>query len=166
MPVKFALFHCGKCGSRYNSLLGHVCKPRRRTGRVRVKPAVRWTCSTCGKPGRPLTHVCSNRGDFAKRKRAAERARKADKRKAETAARQAKVRARVAEVKTREKAKADKRVAQVRARNKKPARPRAPREQHEYQICRDQDCRRLACQAYREGHANGYADGASAQDGG
>ena len=164
---RLSLFHCGKCGARYNSLLGHVCKSNRRRGKVRLAPQASRACSSCGKPyANPLTHVCSNRGDFAKRKRAAKRKAAADKRKAETAVRQAKVRARVADVRKKEKAKADSRVKAARTRRKAPAKPRAPRDRHEYQACRDEDCTRLACGAFREGHAQGFADGMQAAEAG
>ena len=33
------------------------------------------------------------------------------------------------------------------------------RQQHHYRTCRDQDCPRLACQAYREGRQDGWHDG-------
>jgi hypothetical protein len=34
-----------------------------------------------------------------------------------------------------------------------------PQTRHHYRTCRDQDCPRLACQAWKEAYAEGYADG-------
>jgi flagellar biosynthesis/type III secretory pathway protein FliH len=31
--------------------------------------------------------------------------------------------------------------------------------QHRYQACRDRDCERIACAAWREGREEGYTDG-------
>ena len=36
---------------------------------------------------------------------------------------------------------------------------RTPRAAHDYQACRDDDCPRPACLAYREGHDEGYPEG-------
>ena len=84
--------YCGKCGKRRGLL--HTCIVRRPSGRTTVKaPTV--TLVRCGRCGaeyaNPLTHVCpSKRGDFARRRKAAERrARQAEikRRKAAAAAR-------------------------------------------------------------------------------
>lgn len=42
-------------------------------------------------------------------------------------------------------------------RRKTPA-SRAGRPAHPYQACRDEDCERTACEAYKEGYAQGWAD--------
>jgi len=34
--------------------------------------------------------------------------------------------------------------------------------QHHYRTCRDEDCRRQACQAYREGFGDGFEAGLAA----
>ena len=50
---------------------------RRKPSATRVTPKIGLTCGSCGKPyGNPLTHVCKTGTDFAKRKRAAEKAAK------------------------------------------------------------------------------------------
>lgn len=35
-------------------------------------------------------------------------------------------------------------------------------DRHDYRLCRDGDCPRLACEAWREAYQEGYADGVSA----
>lgn len=35
-------------------------------------------------------------------------------------------------------------------------------QKHTYASCRDKECRRLACVAYKEGYRDGYEDGYSA----
>jgi hypothetical protein len=32
-------------------------------------------------------------------------------------------------------------------------------QRHNYRTCRDKECRRLACEAYRQGRDDGYQDG-------
>lgn len=125
--------YCGKCGKRRGLL--HTCVVRRPNGRTRVKaPRVMLvSCPDCGKPyANPLTHTCASRpGDFKRRKAAAERRER--------------------------KRKAD----QLRERRREEqARRRAqggpvPSQRHMPQTCRDQDCRRTACVAYRQGYEDG-----------
>jgi len=50
---------------------------------------------------------------------------------------------------------AEQKKQQARARRKK---ARAAAAQHDYHACADQDCRRRACLAYREGFADGEAN--------
>lgn len=108
---------------------------RQQARRVSVK------CGTCGKRYvNPLTHVCAPKSDFRKRKREAERAARRDAARA------------------RKKAAAERRKAAAaerrrKAREKRSA-PRSPRPQHDYRLCHDEDCRRHACVAYRDGIAD------------
>jgi len=125
------LFHCGSCGKQYNNMFGHTC---------------------------------GSKGDFGKRRKAAKRAAAAAVRKTRRAAERQKQNERVARVRQRERgraagrvsvtrrrerAKADERVA--RARNKPRRAPRPRPSSHDYRNCRDHDCERQACEAYREG---------------
>lgn len=75
LKLKLALFHCGRCGKDFSSLLGHACVVRRPAARgttVAVRASVTPLCGACGKPaGNPLTHVCVIRTDFKRRKKAA-----------------------------------------------------------------------------------------------
>jgi hypothetical protein len=125
--------YCGKCGKRRG--LAHVCIVRRTGGRTRVKaPGVSLApCGRCGQSyANPLTHACASKpGDFKRRKAAAERRER--KRKA-------------AEARERRREAA----ARLRAEGAagRPA-------QHRYQTCRDDDCQRRACIAYKQGFENG-----------
>lgn len=76
-------------------------------------------CGTCGKEIKnPLTHTCTVKTDFKRRRKAAA---------------------------------------------KKARKTRQPRKQaqsaHSYRTCRDPDCPRVACGAYRDGVQDGYDDG-------
>lgn len=155
MKLKFAIFHCGKCRTSYNNPLGHVCKVRNPRGKVTAKPRLtvaEHACTACGRPMKnTFTHLCSNAGDFQKRKR-----------KAASAAKRAKVNARVAGVRATERRRANERVAAVRAKHKakgKSSSPRKAAERHDYRACRDRDCRRVACEAWKEALEEGFEDG-------
>lgn len=79
LRIKGSLFHCGRCGKRYSSPLGHVCVTRLdrkpRTGKTRLAPVLAATCGRCRKPlGNPLTHTCTTRTDFKARRKAAAKA--------------------------------------------------------------------------------------------
>jgi len=124
--VKLTVVTCGRCGKPRGLL--HTCVTRigRRRGRTRIR--LRATCGRCGKrTGNPLRHVCTTRTDFRRRRSAARRAGQRAKR----------------------KAAAQRRRERARARRKAP-RP-APKPRHDYQACRDMDCQRQACLAWREG---------------
>jgi hypothetical protein len=106
---------------------------------VRAK-AQRVTSVTCGKRyAHPLAHTCVVKTDFAKRRAAAARAVKREAAKA------------------RRKAAADRRKAAAverrrKAREKRSApSPRPPRQVHDYRLCRDEECPRHGCKAYRDG---------------
>jgi hypothetical protein len=137
-------------------------KPKLKTRvRRRAQRATSRRCGTCGKRyTNPLTHTCTVKTDFRKRQRAAERQKAAAARRAKAAEkrqrereRKAATRARQREkAKARRKAAADRRKAAAAQRRQK-ARPapkqRAP--QHDYRSCNDEDCRRAACAAFKEG---------------
>jgi hypothetical protein len=97
MPVKLkirgALFHCGRCGKKHNSVFGHTCIVRRPGGRNRVRPAATittGTCARCKQPvSNPLTHLCTGGGDFKRRGAAEKKAVTAKKRADAAAARKA-----------------------------------------------------------------------------
>lgn len=155
LRLGFALFHCGRCKTSHSNPLGHVCKVRNPRGKVTARPKLTLSagdCTGCGKPlGNPFTHVCSNAGDFRKRRN-----------KAAAAAKRAKVNARVAGVRATERRRANERVAKARAKAKGKSPARKPAERHDYHACRDKDCQRVACQAWKEGLAEGYEEGAEA----
>lgn len=163
---------------------------RRVTGRARQprkKRAPLFTCGRCHQGySSPFGHVCAGGGDFGRRgkaqkaakARAAAKAQRqkqaADRRQAERdrirAAREAeqdKARKRIARVRTAERDRADQRVARARAGRAAPA--RAPRPAHDHRACRDQDCQRPLCLAWREalmlgqeiGYEHGFEAGAA-----
>ena len=162
---------------RGNRLVTAVTVLRRPRIRTRLKRRVRreirkrplFTCGACGKSySNPLGHVCGNGGDFGRRKRARQRAEAAAARKAKRAAERAKTNERIAAARAkerersaarlsatrrRERARADARVKKARATARR-TRP-AGRPAHDWTRCRDHDCHRPACEAYREGVADG-----------
>jgi hypothetical protein len=129
VKIRRALFHCA-CGKSYSNPLGHVCSSGRDFKR------------------RGATHTKSTAAAAVREKKAAARAK-------ETAARQAR---RQREDEGR-RARRAKETAAARGRKKapgsRPARPEHPR----YSACRDEDCERTGCVAYREGHETGRALG-------
>lgn len=50
------------------------------------------------------------------------------------------------------------------AKRAKAAKPKLQRPSHDYATCRDGDCQRHACRAYREGFDNGMATAAAQQE--
>lgn len=64
---------CGRCG-KPRGLLSHVCVSNSRRSQT-LKPQLSFgPCPDCRKPvGNPLTHVCSPRSDFKRRKAKSER---------------------------------------------------------------------------------------------
>jgi hypothetical protein len=172
MKIGVGLIRCGRCGQRYSNPLSHACAGRRR-GRTKVKPKLSLlsSCPRCGKQDNPLTHVCSNSGDFRKRQRAAARRQAAAERKAKRAEQRAKVNERIADAKRAERHRANQRVLRERekaaervrkARASRPPSRKPGRPKHDYRNCRDHDCTRIACEAYREGIEDGQ-DMAEAQ---
>jgi len=134
--VRISLVACGRCGKPRG--LFHACVYRigRRPGRTRIRPRV--TCGSCGKPVRNLRHVCTTRTDFRKRRNAARRAEATARRRA------------------KRKAATQRRRERARARRKTRA-SSPPKPRHDYRNCREPDCQRQACQAWREGVEAGVA---------
>lgn len=138
LKIGGALFRCGRCRKAYSNPFGHVCVTRldRRApaGKTKLAPRVTasaGTCPTCHKAlGNPLTHTCTVRTDFRRRTAGARKQQAREKRAVNKAA--------------------------TAARRK---RERASRPQHRYETCRDQDCERIGCQAFRQGRDEGYRDG-------
>jgi ribosomal protein L4 len=67
----------------------------------------------------------------------------------------------VSATRRRERANADARVARAKAARRPARRPGRPA--HDYRNCRDHDCQRVACEAYREGVADGMDAAEEAQ---
>lgn len=134
---------CGACG-KPRGLGTHPCSPgkrnRRRT-RLAV-PRLTWMCVNCQKP-RGLAHTCVTKTDFKARKKRHERHRKAARR-AE--------RKKAAAQRRREAAR--RRTAAAAARRQATRAARGPRPRpapHDYRTCRDPECPKYGCAAFREG---------------
>lgn len=127
LRIKVSLIKCGTCGKRYSNPRTHRCVTRigRRVRPTSLRPRITVECPKCHKPG-GLTHVCKTRTDFRRKLAASKKQAAADKR-AQAAS--------LAKVK--------------RSRQSGPAKPR-----HDYRSCRDTDCARVACVAYRDGLAD------------
>lgn len=139
--------------------------PVKRRIRREVRKRPLFACGSCGKKySNPFGHRCGNAGDFGKRKRAAQRAARAEAAKAKRAAERQRVNERIAAARKKERERAAQRVSaarrterrkaearatRARAARKPPRRPGRPA--HDYRNCRDHDCERVACEAYREG---------------
>lgn len=112
-------------------------KPKLKTRvRRRAQRSASVKCGTCGKRyTNPLTHTCTVKTDFRKRAAAEQRRQKRE------------------QAKARRKAAADRRKAAAAARRQKTgsAAPKQRAPQHDYRTCNDEDCRRTACLAFREG---------------
>jgi hypothetical protein len=112
---------CQRCRQPRTGLF-HTCRTNSNRS-AKVKFTASWPkCSTCGKDARPLHKCGSAKGDFGKRKRAAQ--------------------------------KSSKTTRPTSSRRSTTGKP-----QHLYQSCRDRDCQRPACVAYREGLRLGYSEG-------
>ena len=139
--------------------------PLKRRVRREVRKRPLFTCGACGKKySNPLGHVCGNAGDFGRRRRAAQRSAAAEQRKAKRAAERQRVNERIEAARRRERQRgnarvrrererADGRVKAARAKARPARKPGRPA--HDYSRCRDHDCQRAACEAYREGVADG-----------
>lgn len=128
-----------------------VRQPLKRAVRQRAR-RVSVECPKCRKRyANPLAHTCAVSTDFKRRRAAAARAEKHDRerqRRRESAARRRET------ARARRKAAADRRKAAAaerrrKARAKRPAPARKPA--HDYRLCRDEECARHACRAYRDG---------------
>lgn len=142
-----------------------VTGPLKRRARREIRKRPLFTCGSCGKKyNNVFGHRCSNGGDFGKRKRAARRAAEAEAAKAKRAGQRKRVNERVENARRAERRRANQRVRAERERARqrvkaarasrpKPRRPGRPA--HDYRNCRDADCERVACEAYREGVEDG-----------
>lgn len=139
--------------SREPKVINLAARPKKKPkAKTRAKRAVRTAttvkCSTCGKRySNPLAHTCTVKSDFKQRQRAAERERAASARRAKRQQQRERAKGRRKKAADRRKAAAADRRA--KARSRPAAKPRA--QQHDYRMCNDDDCRRTACQAFRDG---------------
>jgi hypothetical protein len=170
MGVRIQVARCGRCGKPRG--LTHTCIVRmdvnRKPGRTQLAPRLTVICGRCGKP-RGLTHTCITRTDFAQRKAAAARRQAAQAKRRKAAERRAVLRARQRQAAARRRAAAAakrKAAAEWRKAAKTAARPTpaaTTKPAHDYRTCQDRECRRYACQAWKqaldEGHTSGLDDG-------
>ena len=164
--IAVTLWRCGRCGKPRG--LHHQCSGRR-GGRDRIRLGVSFTCPSCGKSvPNLLTHTCSSRSDFKKRKAAQKRAELAADRKRKRRAAAARKRARARERKRKAAERRRRLAEEARERRRREQRRRShDRERHDYETCQDPYCTRYGCRVYREGkdagrpegHADGYAEG-------
>lgn len=160
------LWKCGRCGKSRG--LHHLCTGRSK-GRDRIRPVLSFACPSCGKhTANLLTHTCSPRSDFRKRKAAQKRAEQAAERKRRRKAAAARKRARAKERKRKAAERRRQLAADAAARRKASARARShDGSRHEYAACTDPYCPKFQCRVYREGleagraegHAAGFAEG-------
>jgi len=141
---------------------------RRARGRSKKRRPL-FTCGSCGKGySNPFGHQCSGGGGLKRKRAAAERQAERDKRRAREreirAAERKRAQERVNTTRAKERQRARERVAVARAKAKAPSptgrsasRPagRGGRPQHDWALCRDAECERQVCEAYREGVADG-----------
>lgn len=147
-PLLSLSLACGKCGKPRGR--HHLCRGGRK-GRDRLKLNAGFTCGTCKKKvANPFTHTCTVRSDWARRRKAAERAEKARRRR-----------------ERRRKVKADatrrRKAAAAERRHSAPAARRASRPRaspHNPRNCKEDGCQRYPCRLYAEG----YADGVTAME--
>jgi hypothetical protein len=142
--------------------------PAKRRLRREIRKRPLFTCGGCGrKYNSPFGHRCSNAGDFGKRKRARQRAERQAAAKAKRAEQRQRANERVARARATERRRASRRVRETRRRERERAAERVKRARasrpkprksgrpaHDYRNCRDHDCTRQACEAYREGLAD------------
>lgn len=144
----------------------------KRARRRKRKRRPMFRCGSCGRGhGNPFGHRCTAGGNL-KRKRAAaaakaerdeQRGREREIRATERAAAKAKV----ADVRGVERARAAERIAAAKAKAPRPPAGRGRGPAHDWVLCRDADCERAVCEAYREGvddgreleHQPAYDDG-------
>lgn len=126
MGIKVQIVKCGRCGKPRGVF--HVCVTRmgRRPGRTRIRPRITRDCPKCRRPvTNPLTHVCKTQTSFKRKAAAAKKSRAQDRRRQAAS------------------------VAKVGR-----ARAGGGKQRHDYRTCKDQDCARVACVAYRDGLAD------------
>lgn len=121
---------CGRCGKPRG--LRHVCVSSRNR-KATVKAGVSFgQCPKCKKRiSNPLTHTCAPRSDYKRRRAAAEKQRRAG----------------------------DRAQASSLAKVKRSRQPGRAKPKHDYQTCRDGDCQRSGCVAYKTGYKAGHQAG-------
>jgi hypothetical protein len=133
VPVKtkinVGLIQCGKCGKRYSNPLNHTCYVRRQRGKTRVKPKLNVTLGTCGKCGKAYGNPLTHVCKDFKGRAEAQRKQAAERRK------------------------------EAAERRKEAERSGPKRQTHNYVTCRDPDCERKTCEAFRDGYRDGFEDG-------
>ncbi|WP_026415426.1 hypothetical protein [Actinomadura oligospora] len=160
MALKIQVFKCGRCGKPRG--LTHTCvtrlNRRNKSAKTRLKPSVTvtTTCRTCGKP-RGLLHTCQVSTDFKQRKAAAARKQAAARKRKQAARRKAAATA-------RRKSSPAKPGTTRTATGSKPIAPPAGKASarkptHDHRTCQDTDCRRYACQIWKEAFAEAMAIG-------
>ena len=156
--LTITLWRCGRCGKPRG--LHHLCTGSRKR-RDRVRLSLSFTCPSCGKPtANLLTHTCSVRSDFRKRKAAQKRAELAAERKRKRRAAAARRRARQKERKrTATERRRQLRAEAAAARRKRERSQSHDRNRHEYAACTDEFCPNRQCRVYREGIEAGRAQG-------
>jgi hypothetical protein len=170
---------CGRCGRRREGLR-HVCRSNsRRRATIKLAPVI-GGCARCGKTyggrnGNPLTHVCRPRdGDFRRRKTERQRKIRAAARAKTRTAERDKQREKIAAVRARERQRSRAQIARLKAayerrlaaerakaktKHQAPPKSKPRRPPHEYQSCRDKNCQRPVCVAFKEGYREGDRDG-------
>jgi hypothetical protein len=121
---------CGRCGKPRG--LRHVCIARNNR-KATVKAG--WSfgqCPKCRKTvSNPLNHTCTPRSDYKRRRSAADKQARTERRNQQQS---------LGKVK--------------RSRQRGPAKPK-----HDYQTCTDNDCQRPVCVAFKTGYKAGHQAG-------
>jgi len=138
LMIRARLGTCGRCGGKLGNPLTHVCvtrmdRPPRRRKRTKIRPKVS-VAVKCGTCGRPYANPLTHVCTV----------KASPRRKLATAARPAKPGPR-------------------RPRRVTVARPGGQPQHPAPAACRDGDCQRRTCTAYRDGYADGLADGQEAR---
>lgn len=125
-----------------------VTAPAKRKARSAVR-RISVTCKTCGKRyTNPLTHTCTVKTDFKKRRRQAQRkARAKDRAEKRRKARQ--------DAAQRRKEARQRRAKAARAKRKTAARKKRRAPAHDPRTCDEPDCTRYGCRTWKDGYETG-----------
>lgn len=127
MKFSFSLVKCGRCGKSYSNPLTHVCvTSRTRRGRTRIKPKASVSVK-CNTCGKPYANPLTH-----------------------VCSVKGSFRTRAAAARRSQRTAAPK-PRRVKVYGQAPAKAPA----HPYAACRDDDCDRRACVAYKDGFADG-----------
>lgn len=142
--VRAALVKCGRCGKRYSNPFTHHCISSKKlnAGHTKVKPTLGVELKKCGKCGKTYNNPLTHtcRTKTDFKKRKAQQGRDQNRK--------------------------------TQFRENKPQHGAAlpqVKPSHDYKTCRDRDCSKYQCRAYRDGieegfdqgHAEGYSEGYS-----